>query len=185
VSSNRIIMGSLAATTVRHAIFAIALPWLVLNRTADMDVMGLASGSPVAGWILIVLGVLLYVRAFSERLRMTVLVTADAGTPGIREDDRRSGDGPSENARPIWSEGVHGWSRNPLLLGILIGLFGACLAFESRALLVYAFMYWFWLTLYLLVAEEPALRRTLGEAYNEYCRQVPRWFLRIPRRKTN
>lgn len=185
MSANRMIVGSMAATTVRHAIFAIALPWLVLNRTADMDVMGLASGSPVAGWILIVLGILLYVRAFSERIRMTAVATASDGTPDIREDSGHSGDHPSESARPIWSEGVHGWSRNPLLLGILIGLFGACLAFESRALLVYAFMYWFWLTLYLLVAEEPALRRTLGEAYIEYCRQVPRWFLRLPGRKTD
>jgi hypothetical protein len=30
--------------------------------------------------------------------------------------------------------------------------------------------------------EEPTLRRLFGEAYDEYCRQVPRWLLRVTSR---
>lgn len=97
---------------------------------------------------------------------MTAMVTAS--------DDASAGD-----ARPIWSTGVHGWSRNPLQLGVVLILFGECLAFESLALLVYAALCWTGMTLYLAFAEEPALRRALGDEYLRYCRQVPRWFLRL------
>ena len=195
--ASRIILGSLVAAAVRHGIFTIALPWLILYRTAGLEEMRFASGFPPAGWILILLGAILYVRAFAERLRMTAVVTASTGTPGADQDppgsrdvttsaisNASSSDGPAGDARPIWSEGVHGWSRNPLLLGVIVILFGECLAFESLALLAYAVLYWAWLTLYLVLAEEPALRRTLGNEYTDYCRQVPRWFLRLRMRKS-
>ena len=172
MSGPRIILAPLIAASVRHGIFAIALPWLILYRTADMAEMRFDSGFPAAGWILILLGAALYIRAFAERIRMAALVIGSASAPGS----------PAEAAgasRPIWSEGVHGWSRNPLLLAVVLILFGECLAFESLALLVYALLYWTWLTLYLVFAEEPALRRTLGDEYLRYCRHVPRWFLRF------
>ena len=132
MSTSRIILGSLVAAAVRHGIFTIALPWLILYRTAEMEEMHFTSG---------------------------------------------------KDARPIWSEGAHGWSRNPLLLGVIVILFGECLAFESLALLAYTVLYWVWLTLYLVLAEEPALRRTLGDDYTSYCRHIPRWFLRFRSRK--
>lgn len=173
------ILGSLMAASVRHGIFAVVLPWLILYRTADMAEMHFVSGYSAAGWILILLGAALYIRAFAERLRMTAMVIGPADATGIATEAA----GAAGVSRPIWSEGVHGWSRNPLLLGVVLILFGECLAFESLALLVYAALYWAWLTLYLVFAEEPALRRTLGDEYLRYCRHVPRWFLRFRIRK--
>lgn len=197
MSSSRIILGSLVAASVRHGIFTIALPWLILYRTAGMEEMQFSSGFPAGGWVLILLGAVLYIRVFGERLRMTAVVTASTGILGTDEVPPGSADVassstttatldsiPAEDARPIWSEGVHGWSRNPLLLGVILILFGEFLAFESLALLTYAVLYWAYLTLYLVIAEEPTLRRTLGNEYTEYCRQVPRWFLRLPSRKS-
>ncbi len=197
MSSSRIILGSLVAASIRHGIFTIALPWLILYRTAEMDEMRFASGFPFAGWMLMLLGAVLYIRAFGERLRMTAMVTAAADPPGndvqppgsaadktSTKTHSPSGEDPTDYARPIWSEGVHAWSRNPLLLGVILILLGECLAFESLALLAYAVLYWAWLTLYLVIAEEPALRSTLGDDYTNYCSQVPRWFLRLRIRKT-
>lgn len=192
MSGARIILGPLIGALVRHAIFAIALPWLILYRTAGMEEMRFDSGYPAAGSALILLGAALYIRAFAERLRMTAMVTASAGAfkpddaapdamgdPEPPESGSKSTDNPSEDTRPIWSTGVHGWSRNPLLLGVVLILFGEGLAFESLALLGYAMLYWVWLTLYLVFAEEPALRRALGDEYLRYCRHVPRWILRL------
>lgn len=184
-------LAPLVAALVRHALFAVALPWLILYRTAGMEEMRLDAGFPAAGSVLIVLGAALYIRAFAERLRMTALVTAadDApGTPATAADGTTSataadGSPPAGDARPVWSTGVHGWSRNPLQLGVVIILFGECLAFESIALLVYAVLCWAGLTLYLVLVEEPALRRALGDEYLRYCRQVPRWLLRFRFRK--
>ena len=209
MSSTGIIRGSLIGASVRHGIFAIALPWLILYRTAGMEEMRFDAGYPAAGWVLVLLGAVFYIRAFAERLRMTAMVTASADAPGIHgsvtsiggvtgtaeettaENTGRTADhdpaGDSRpvagDSRPVWSEGVHGWSRNPLLLGVVLILFGEFLAFESLALLVYAVLYWTWLTLYLVFFEEPALRRTLGDEYLHYCRHVPRWFLRMRFRK--
>lgn len=199
------------AAALRHAIFAAALPWLILYRTAGIEEMGFDSGYPAAGSILILLGTALYVRAFAERLRMTAMLSADDPAPGRqdtvtgaaerpsakqdapveRSAERPSAenvgravhDDPAGDTHPIWSEGVHGWSRNPLQLGVVFILFGESLAFESLTLLVYAMMYWAWLTLYLVFVEEPALRRTLGNEYLDYSRQVPRWFLPFRFRK--
>ncbi len=194
--ASRIILGSLVAASIRHGIFTIALPWLILYRTDGLEEMRFDNGFPAAGWVLILLGAVLYLRAFVERLRMTAVVTSIGGTPGTDEASPGSMEGttssetilPSESVprvdtRPIWSEGAHGWSRNPLLLGVLIILLGECLAFESLALLAYLAFYWLWLTLYLVLAEEPALRRTLGSEYASYCRHVPRWFLHFHSRK--
>ena len=205
MSGTRIILGSLIGASVRHGIFTVVLPWLILYRTAGMEEMSFQTGYSAAGWVLVLLGAVLYIRAFAERLRMTAVVIASTATSGSGEDSQYvadaqgaadgstatdasdfqslSGDDPAGDSRPIWSEGVHGWSRNPLLLGVILILFGECLAFESLALLVYAGLYWTWLTLYLVFAEEPALRRTLGDEYLQYCRHVPRWFLRMRFRK--
>lgn len=206
MSGARIILVPLIGALVRHAIFAAALPWLILNRTAGMEEMGFDSGYPAAGSVMILLGAALYIRAFSERLRMAAMVSADDQGPGPRSAvagaveehsveqgaaEEHSvehgaisrGEDPGGASRPIWSEGVHGRSRNPLQLGVVVILFGESLAFESLALLVYAMLYWAWLTLYLVIVEEPALRRTLGDEYLRYCRHVPRWFLPLHFRK--
>ena len=196
MSAARIILGPLIAAFVRHAIFAIALPWLILYRTAGMEEMGFDSGYPTAGSVLILLGAALYVRAFAERIRMTAMVSADDPAPEHNDTEPGAVEKPSAgytgraahedsagDARPIWSEGVHGWSRNPLQLGVVVILFGGFLAFESLALLVYALLYWAWLTLYLVLVEEPALRRTLGDEYLAYLHRVPRWFLPVRFRK--
>ncbi|MXX02841.1 MAG: isoprenylcysteine carboxylmethyltransferase family protein [Gemmatimonadetes bacterium] len=173
-------LAPLIAALVRHAIFAVALPWLILYRTAGMEEMRLDAGFPAAGSVLIVLGAALYIRAFAERIRMAAIVTAAAGTFEPTGDARPI---PGGDARPIWSTGVHGWSRNPLQLGVLLILTGESLAFESLALLVYTALCWTGLTLYLVLVEEPALRRALGDEYLHYCRQVPRWFMRFGFRK--
>ncbi len=196
MSSTRIILGSLIGASIRHGIFAVVLPWLILYRTAGMEEMRFEAGYPAAGWVLVLLGTALYIRAFAERLRMTAMVTASSGAPGrhggvtgtaeetsAENTGSTADDDPAGDSRPIWSEGAHGWSRNPLLLGVVLILFGECLAFESLLLLVYAVLYWTWLTLYLVFFEEPALRRALGDEYLHYCRHVPRWFLRIRFRK--
>ena len=172
MSGARIMLAPLIAALVRHALFAVALPWLILYRTASMEEMRFDPGFPAAGSVLIVLGAALYIRAFAERIRMAAIVTAAAGTFKREGDDR-----------PIWSTGVHGWSRNPLQLGVILILIGESLAFESLALVVYAALCWTGLTLYLVLVEEPALRRTLGDEYLRYCRQVPRWLLRFRFRK--
>ena len=57
-------------------------------------------------------------------------------------------------------------------------LIGEALFFSSSALLGYALAHWLWLTAFVVLKEEPDLRRTFGARFDAYCREAPRW---IPR----
>jgi protein-S-isoprenylcysteine O-methyltransferase Ste14 len=65
--------------------------------------------------------------------------------------------------------------RNPMYIGVLLAVLGECAAFASRDLLVYALIVWTLFHLFVMLYEEPTLRRQFGPAYEDYCRRVSRW----------
>ncbi len=71
--------------------------------------------------------------------------------------------------------------RNPMYVGVVMALGGEALYFESFAILRYAAAVWLAFHLFVLLYEEPTLRKNFGASYEEYCRQVPRWLPRFPR----
>ncbi|WP_419162233.1 methyltransferase family protein [Candidatus Palauibacter sp.] len=77
-------------------------------------------------------------------------------------------------ASVLVTDGWYARTRHPLLLGVVLILLGEALFFSSAALLSYALAYWLWLTVFVVLKEEPDLRRI----FDAYCRDVPRW---IPR----
>ena len=77
--------------------------------------------------------------------------------------------------------GLYGWVRNPMYLGCLLVLLGQAALFWSRGLLAYAGAYAAAAYLFVLVYEEPTLRRKFGDAYGQYCDDVPRWLPRFRR----
>lgn len=74
------------------------------------------------------------------------------------------------------------WTRNPGYLGVLGLLAGQGLVFASPAVLVYAAVIGLAFHAFVVAYEEPALRRRFGAEYETYCRAVPRWLPRPPRR---
>jgi protein-S-isoprenylcysteine O-methyltransferase Ste14 len=75
--------------------------------------------------------------------------------------------------------GPYRYSRNPGYVAVLALLVGQALVFAEPRLLVYAAAVAAGFHLFVLVYEEPTLRRTFGREYDAYCRQVPRWVPRI------
>jgi protein-S-isoprenylcysteine O-methyltransferase Ste14 len=77
--------------------------------------------------------------------------------------------------------GVYRYVRNPMYLGFFLGWLGLWVIFgrasagaiEVAASGVLAVM------LFVLLYEEPTLRRKFGRDYEEYCRHVPRWIPRL------
>jgi protein-S-isoprenylcysteine O-methyltransferase Ste14/SAM-dependent methyltransferase len=65
--------------------------------------------------------------------------------------------------------------RNPMYVAVGLILAGEALAFGSVTLVVYLFLVLLVFHLFVILYEEPALRRLFGPAYQEYCRRVPRW----------
>lgn len=71
------------------------------------------------------------------------------------------------------------WVRNPGYVAAIALLVGQALLFASPRLLVYAASIALGFHLFVLLYEEPALRRQFGAEYEAYCRAVPRWIPRL------
>ncbi len=82
---------------------------------------------------------------------------------------------PFDPPRRLVVRGPYRYLRNPMYLGAALALIGAALVYESVALIAYAFVFLLVLHLFVLVYEEPTLRRTFGRDYDAYCQQVRRW----------
>ena len=70
--------------------------------------------------------------------------------------------------------------RNPGYVAVLAMLAGQALIFGSTALLGYSVAVALAFHLFVVLYEEPHLRRKFGSGYEDYCRTVPRW---LPRRR--
>ena len=78
---------------------------------------------------------------------------------------------------------LHRYMRNPMYIGVLLVLLGEAALFRKRALLEYAAFFYAAVYLFVLLYEEPTLRRQFGASYEEYCRTVPRWIPRFRARQ--
>jgi protein-S-isoprenylcysteine O-methyltransferase Ste14 len=60
------------------------------------------------------------------------------------------------------------------LAGLLM-ILGPALVFGSIPLLEYAALYWFVVHLFVVIYEEPTLKRSFGASYSDYRSKVRRW----------
>ena len=67
-----------------------------------------------------------------------------------------------------------------MYVAIVLLIVGQALLFGDARLLVYALLVWLTFHLFVLLYEEPTLRRRFGSQYEHYCAAVGRW---IPRFK--
>jgi protein-S-isoprenylcysteine O-methyltransferase Ste14 len=77
--------------------------------------------------------------------------------------------------------GLHRFVRNPMYLGVGLVIGGQAWLFHSRHIAIYLACFCVIAHLFVLVYEEPALRRQFGEEYERYRASVPRWIPRIRR----
>jgi protein-S-isoprenylcysteine O-methyltransferase Ste14 len=76
--------------------------------------------------------------------------------------------------------GLYRVSRNPMYLGVVTAVLGQALLYASSRIAWYGAGLWVVFHLVVVLLEEPHLRKVRGAAFDEYCRQVPRW-LGLPR----
>jgi protein-S-isoprenylcysteine O-methyltransferase Ste14 len=75
--------------------------------------------------------------------------------------------------------GLYRYVRNPMYVGVVSLVVGQGLLFGSGDTLVYAAVVAAGFHLFVLLYEEPTMRRTYGGEYEAYCRQVRRWLPRL------
>lgn len=68
--------------------------------------------------------------------------------------------------------------RNPMAIGVGSALTGAALFYESWNLAAFAGVFFLIIHLFVVLYEEPTLRRTFGDEYAAYCDAVRRWWPR-------
>ena len=88
---------------------------------------------------------------------------------------------PIDPPKILVAEGLYRFVRNPMYLGALLILLGHVLWLQSLLLLLYIAAIMTAFHLFVVLIEEPVLRRKFGGSYEEYCRRVPRWVPRIKR----
>ena len=129
-----------------------------------LDSTGITPPADVGAWQ--VAGMLL--GASGAALALTCILTfvfIGRGTPA-----------PFDPPRRLVRRGPYRLIRNPMYLGAGLALAGAALFYQSIPLLGYAAVFLTITHLFVVLYEEPALRRTFGRDYEAYCRRVGRWW---------
>jgi protein-S-isoprenylcysteine O-methyltransferase Ste14 len=83
---------------------------------------------------------------------------------------------PFDPPRRLVIRGPYRFVRNPMYIGAGLALASAALFYESWPLLGYAGLFLLATHVFVVLYEEPTLRRTFGQEYEAYCRQVSRWW---------
>jgi protein-S-isoprenylcysteine O-methyltransferase Ste14 len=152
---------------LRTAVFTILIPgfwtvalpyWILPNRTQPAF-----GGAAAAGWLVLAAGAVLYfVCAFWG------FAVRGKGTPA-----------PIDPPKILVVEGPYRIVRNPMYWSIVLMMLGEAVVFRSAAIAEVAIGFLVGVSLFVLLYEEPTLKRKFGSEYEEYCRRVPGWIPRI------
>ena len=87
---------------------------------------------------------------------------------------------PFDPPRKLVIRGPYRFVRNPMYIGAGMTLAGAALYYESLSVFIYTCLFFLATHLFVVLYEEPTLRRTFRDEYEAYFRQVRRW---LPKRR--
>lgn len=90
----------------------------------------------------------------------------------------RSGRGtlsPLDPPRHLVVRGLYRYVRNPMYLSVTMIVLGEAVLMRSPSLALYWAIWFAWVNVFVMLYEEPALRRQFGDSYEDYTRTVGRW----------
>ncbi len=86
---------------------------------------------------------------------------------------------PIDAPKELVARHLYRFVRNPMYVGVLAAALGVSILFQSAIVLAWTALVAVVFHLFVVLYEEPHLRRTFGEPYVRYCQEVPRW---LPKR---
>lgn len=86
---------------------------------------------------------------------------------------------PLDPPRTLVARGPYRIVRNPMAVGFVLIFVGEAIAFGSAGILVYAALLLLAIHLFIILVEEPGLKRRFGAPYAAYLESVPRWCPRV------
>jgi protein-S-isoprenylcysteine O-methyltransferase Ste14 len=87
---------------------------------------------------------------------------------------------PFDPPRRLVIAGPYRWVRNPMAIGAGSALVGVGLFYKSLPFLIFAVLFVLGIHTFVVLYEEPTLRRAFGAEYLAYCRKVNRWLPHRP-----
>jgi len=114
------------------------------------------------GGVLIILGVPILLDSFAR------FALEGFGTPA-----------PFYPTERLIATGLYRYVRNPMYLGVLAVIGGQALLLGDTRLIVYGVIVGFACHIFVIVYEEPELRRRYGAQFDAYRAHVPRWLPRL------
>ena len=162
-SSAWLVLRSLAWTLLIPGIFAGYVPW----RYFGLEQVRLDFTNPrhLAGLLCIAIGAVLLGACIWEFAR---------GGRGTLS--------PADPPKELVVRGLYRYVRNPMYLSVTVIVLGEFLLTGSRGLLLYWAIWFLAANLFVLLYEEPTLRRSFGPAYDRYVQSVGRWLPKSRRR---
>jgi protein-S-isoprenylcysteine O-methyltransferase Ste14 len=82
---------------------------------------------------------------------------------------------PADPTKRLVVSGLYRFSRNPMYVGVTLMLAGEAIFTQSFSLLVYGIGVFTAFNLFIVLREEPRLKKDFGTSYDEYCKTVRRW----------
>ncbi|HEY3619244.1 MAG TPA: isoprenylcysteine carboxylmethyltransferase family protein, partial [Candidatus Sulfotelmatobacter sp.] len=154
------ILGYAIFLVIAPGIVAGYVPWRLSRWHVGVPLLGTTS-LRLVGVLLFVAGLAVLLDSFAR------FALQGLGTPA-----------PIFPTRYLVITGLFRYVRNPMYVAVVALIFGQGLLFGSVRILEYDIAVWIGFYLFVLIYEEPTLRRTFGAEYEEFCANVPRW---IPR----
>jgi protein-S-isoprenylcysteine O-methyltransferase Ste14 len=135
-------------------ILAGLVPWLLTRWHADDTQLFIR----IPGTVLLAAGALLVIETTAR------FALQGRGTPAPWAPPER-----------FVARGSYRFTRNPMYVGVLALIVGQALLLGREILFAWAAAAWLIFELFVLIHEEPDLRRRFGAEYEDYRRRVPRW----------
>jgi protein-S-isoprenylcysteine O-methyltransferase Ste14 len=142
---------------------AIWIPYRILSSAGSRGSISIG-GVRYFGLAVITIGALIYLWCAWD------FTFAGKGTPA-----------PIDPPRELVVKGLYRYVRNPMYAGVLSVVLGQATWFEAPRLFAYAGLVFVLFSAFVLIYEEPALKRKFGASYKQYCERVPRWIPRFRR----
>ena len=105
-----------------------------------------------------------------------ILIGLALAAAGIRNFSRAGTPVPTnEPTRALVTTGIHGWTRNPIYLGMFLVYGGIGVAARSPWILIFTLPLAITIRHGVVAREEAYLERRFGDAYRDYKTRVRRW----------
>ncbi len=152
-----VLLGSIAFLFIAPVTVAGYVPWLLSRWILRPPLLGWA-GFRWVGPLLVLLGLPVLLESFFR------FAWVGRGTPA-----------PPYPTEHLVVSSFYRYVRNPMYVAVVSIVFGQGLFFGSSNVLIYAACLASLFHAFVLLYEEPTLRRRYGAEYEAYCRAVPRW----------